>query len=230
MSMSKLTPYFEQDTKEKCVRFIGDKLEIFIPMRYQLKNYLAIEDKISALGIFSMKVNDSIEGGLQLPAVIQIDPVETYEATINDVKYLVCVLTKGGKIMTSTEVLQDDKVGYFMWTEYLSLGRMPEFIDYEGTATLFDDLREVTGRGIDVDSAIIGIILAQMNRDPDDINIFYRHTRMLKKPFLVNLRNVGYGPSSTHARVVGSYSDDGRNAALLNQSDQNHKLEDFFRL
>ena len=228
--MPAVDQFFEIDEKNDCVRFIGDTLEIFIPMRYQSKNYLIIKDKIDALGIFSMRVNGSIEGGLQIPAVIQIDAAETYNETIDGEQFFVCKLNKGGRIMTTLKVVKDKELVYFIWTEFLSLGHMPKYMTYDGATTLFDDLKEITGSGTGVDHALIEIILAHVYRDPNNLSIFYRHTDMRQPPAQISLRDIGYGASTTHARIIGSYADVGRNSALLNQSDQNHTLEDLFRL
>ena len=208
---------------------MGDKLEIFIPMRYQAKNLLIIEDKISALGIFSMRINDSIDCGLQIPAVIQIDPISTHLETINENQFFVCELHRGSRLITNLYVLQNEKLGYAVWLEFLSLGNMPSFINYHNAAFLFDDMKEITGKGIPVNHAVFEIIFAHVYRDAKDLNTFYRHTRMTEPPAQVTLRDVGHGPSSTHGRILGSYSEDGRNAALLNQSEHNSTLEDFFR-
>lgn len=228
--MSATDKFFEVDKVNDCVRFIGDKLEIFIPMRYQAKNYLIVEDKVRALGIFSMRVNGSVEGGLQIPAMVQIDAADTYTETIDGEQFFVCVLNKGGRFMTTLKVLRDDKLVIFIWTEFLSLGHMPSYITYDNAATLFDDLKEIAGKSIGVDHVLIEIILAHVYRDPDNLNIFYRHTDMRQPPAQVSLRDVGYGASTTHSRIIGSYADVGRNSALLNQSDQNHTLEDLFRI
>ena len=225
-----LAKYFEQDDENNCVRFIGDKLECFIPLRYQNENYLIIEDKVQALGIFTIRVNDSIMGGLQLPAVIQIDPSETYEQTIDGERYFTCVLTKGRMIMCSLSVMQIDKLPYFIWREFLSLGHFPSYITYRNVSTLFDDMGEVAGAPMGANHVIIELVLAHLFRDKDDLNIKYRNTDMTKPPAHVTLRDVSYGPSTTHARIFGSFSDTGRNAALLNQTDNNSELSDLFRM
>lgn len=227
--MTELDKFFITDEKENCVRFVGDKLEALIPKRYASKNFLVVEKIIKALGVFTLRVNDTLEGGLQLPGVIQMEPIETYETTIGGDEYFVAVFHKGNRFMTTLDVFQDEKIGYFMWTEFLSVGRMPLFINYNNIPTLFDDLKEITGKGIEVDHAVVEIIYAHLYRDKDNLNTFYRHTDMKKEPARVSLRNVAYGPSSTHSRIIGSYADDGRNAALLNQSEVNHQLEDLFR-
>ena len=221
--------YFEQDDKEQCVSFIGDKLECFIPLRYQNENYLIIEDKVQALGYFTLRINDSIWGGLQLPAVIQLDPTETYETTMEGEKYFVCVLTKNRRVMCSTSVMQIEKIGYFIWREFLYLGHYPKYINYRNVNTLLDDLKEITGRGFGANHVIIEIVLAHLFRDAHDLNIKYRHTTMNEPPATVTLKDISYGPSTTHSRIFGSYSDVGRNAALLNQSDNNSELSDLFR-
>lgn len=226
---SPLAKYFEQDDEHNCVRFIGDKLECFIPLRYQNENYLIVSDKVQALGMFTIRVNDTLTGGLQIPAVIQIDPTETYEQTIKGDRYFVCVLTKGHMIMCSTSVMQIDKLPYFCWREYLSLGHLPSYINYRNVGSLFDDMEEIAGAGMGANHVIVEIVLAHIFRDPDDLNIKYRNTDMQKPPATVTLRDVSYGPSTTHSRVFGSYSDTGRNAALLNQSDNNSELSDLFR-
>ena len=224
-----LAQFFEQDDKEQCVRFIGDKLECFIPMRYQNENYLVISNEIQSLAIFSIRINDTIEGGLQLPALIRIDPSDTYETTIDDEKFLVCVLTKGRRIMCSTSVLQIERIGYFVWREFLSLGHFPKYITYQNVNSLFDDMREIAGRGIGANHVIMELVLAHLFRDAKNLNVKYRHTDMIDPPAHVTLRDVSYGPSTTHSRMFGSYSDIGRNAALLNQSDTNSELSDLFR-
>ena len=224
-----ISQYFEQDDKEDCVRFIGDKLECFVPLRYKNENFLIIEDKVQALGIFSIRINDTIWAGLQLPAVIQIDPSETYETSLDGERYFVCVLTKNRRVMCSLGVMQIEKIGYFIWREFLSLGHFPKYITYQNVNTLFDDMKEITGKGIGANHVIMEIVLAHLFRDPHDLNIKYRHTKMEEPPAHVTLRDVSYGPSTTYSRIFGSYADEGRNAALLNQADTNSELSDLFR-
>lgn len=227
--MVDISNFFEENTKDDCVRFIGDKLECFIPTRYASDNYLNIGETIQALGVFYLRINDTIEGGLQLPAVITIEPTETYETTMDEESYLVCVLKKGDKIMNTLSVMQIEKIGYFLWREFLSLGRIPKYLSYEYAFGLMDDLAEITGRGTRSNHAVLEIIYAHIFRDANNLNIKYRHTSMTQPPAHVTLRDVSYGPASTLGRIAGSYTDTGINSALLNQSDQNHEIEDLFR-
>ena len=226
----KAAQFFELSEKDDCVYFTGDKCECFIPQRYEDKGMLHLTSKVQTLAIFTMVINDTITCGLQLPAVIEIDPVETYTTTIDGEQFVVCVLHKGNKILTTLDLLKNNKLQYFIWTEFLSLGHFPSYMNYDVATTLFDDLNEVSGQSIGTDHALIELVMAHLFRDPDNKTIFYRHTAMTKKPAIISLRDIGYGASTTHSRIIGSYPETGLNSALLNPSKENNELEDMFRL
>lgn len=228
--MADVSKYFFQDPKTNTVRFLGDKLECFIPTRYEMKELLIVGSKISALGIFTMKINDSITCGLQIPAVVIMDPVATRTETIDGDSFFICEFHKNNTFLTTTTVMKDNKLPYLMYLEYLSLGNMPSYITYDNVVGIFDDIDRICGLDLPVDHSIMEIIYAHVYRDAKDLRKYYRHTPMTQPPAQITLRDVAHGASSTHSRLVGSFADDGRNAALLNHSDQNHELEDFWRM
>lgn len=232
MSNAAMEKYFIQDNKNNCVRYVNDdpkvKLKAYIPMRYKPKNYLIMDEYLSALGIFTVEIGD-VKFGLQIPAVITMDPSATYEATIDNTEYLVCEFESGRKIMTNLTVMQDDKVPYFVWLEFMSLGNMPSYITYDNVSKLHDDLSEITGTSLGANHVVLEVVLAHLFRDRNDLNKFYRNTDMREPPATVTLRDVAYGPSATHSRMLGSFANEGRNAALLNQTTTNSELEDIFR-
>lgn len=221
--------FFKKDEKSDCILFMGDKLEVFIPIRYKNENFLILGDKIQALGFLALTINEKIKAQLCLPALIEMDPVETYETSIGDDKYFVAVLHKGNQFMTSTRVMQNDRVGYLSWREFLSVGHMPPHITYENVHNLYDHLGQITGKGIPVDHAIVEIIYAHIYRNQDNMQQFYRHSKMNKPPVLTTLKSVAYGPDSTLSRVAGSYSQDGLVSAMLHPEDAPSELEEIFR-
>lgn len=226
--------YFRQDEKDDCVYFDPPKgsnvtLECYLPKRYINKNYLIVTETIKVLGIFTMKCQGETFG-IVLPTVIEMEVSRIEEATIDDRRYIVAVLEKGRKFMTSLSTLQGVKIPYYVWTEFLSVGNLPEFITYDTCAQLYDDMADIAGRGLGVDHAVFELVVAHMYRDKDDLSTYYRNTDMKKEPGMVTLRDINYGPSTTHSRIVGSYANEGRNAALLHQSTTNDELEDTFRM
>lgn len=224
-----MTEYFKFSETDHSFVFTGDTLEIYIPERYQEKGFLQLGEHVSVLGIFSMKINDKEEVGFLLPAMINMDPIDIAETTINGEKYFVCTLNKGCVFHDSDVVLQNNGTGYFMWNEFLALGHMPKFITYGNIIGLFDNLAKYSGLNLNGAHTILELIYAHMFRDANNMTKFYRHTDMSKPPAMINLHDVAYGATTTHSRIAGSYTSIGLNSALLNQETKNNELEDIFR-
>ena len=236
MVPSEIADLFELSTEDNCVRFLGEKLECYIPERYQSFGFLELGATVKTLGIFKMVVNDEYECGLQLPTTIEMYPTDIYQESIspddNEAKkdkFYVCSFDKGGQVVTNLNLVQNDKVGYTCWREFMSVGHMPLYIDYDNVAFLFDDLKECTGKGISADHAVLEIIYSHLFRDANDANIPYRNTNMARAPQRITLTDISNGLTGTFAKIAGSYAQQGYNAALLNQSDENVELEDLFR-
>lgn len=226
-----VSKYFVEESKNDCVRYVnpaGTNLEIFIPTRYRDRGYMYLDEYVHTLGIVMLKIGD-IEFGLQLPAMITIDTTDSYETVIDDTRYFVAVLEPNRRLMTTLTVLQNDKIPYFMWSEFLFIGNIPRYLDYSTIVSLYDQTGEVIGQTLGSDHAVFEVVLAHLFRDQDDITKYYRNTDMRKDPVTVTLKDVSYGPSSTHSRIFGSYANEGRNSALLNHVDNNNELEDLFR-
>ena len=226
--MADLSSKFEYSEKDDCTRFMGDKLIIRIPEHYTMLGYLVIAEVVHVLGIFPMNV-DGVDCGLQIPGIIDVDPSDIRTETINDKKYTILELHKGDRIMCTSSVIKDGKLHYAMWKEFISGGKIPEYLDYDATACLFDDCKKITGKGIDVNHAVIEIVYAHIYRDRDDLTKLYRLTPMTKPPVNIKLNQPAYATNSTHARIIGSYAEQGMNSALIHQNAENVEIEDVFR-
>ena len=228
--MSEFSKYFELSEKDNCVFFTGEKAECLIPQRYIDKEFLIIDTRLTVLAAFSIIINERLLGGILIPSMIIMEPSATETRVINGIQYFVATLKKGNQFICNLDLVQVDRTGYDLWLEFISTANMPLFLDYGNTPFIFDDMKEFTGKAIAVNHAILEIIMAHVHRDAKDLTRPYRLTNMSQPPAQITLRDIGHGTSSTHSRLVGSYSDLGRTAALLNQSDENHELEDYFRM
>ena len=214
--------------KDGVVRFTGKELIAYIPKRYTNLGKFTIGEKVTTLGIFTMKV-DGTTCGLQIPAMITMDPSEISEGTVEGIQYNILTFRTNDVFMTTTQVIQDKSMGYVIWKEFMGLGNLPSYVTYENIPTIFDDLAEISGSGINVNHAILEMVFAHMFRDPDDRTKLYRLSNTRKEPTTIAIHDVAYGASSTQSRISGSYANQGLNAALLNQSKENAELDDVFR-
>ena len=226
---TKIAKYFELNEKDNCVYFIGDKLDIYVPEQYINDKKAIVTDKVQAFGCMDLLINESIWGGIHLPSLITFTPVKMNKETMDDRSYLVCTIYKGGKFLESLDLVQDNMAPYYIFLNFISYGRTAKYITYDNSPHLFDDCKEVTGKGVPVDKALWEIIMAYLYRDPDKIMTQYRHSPMIKKPWFCKLKDVSHAMNSTHTRLFGSYSNEGLNSSLLNTEEESHEIENLFR-
>lgn len=225
--MTSIMPYF-QKVNDSLV-FIGKKMIVKIPRRYENYNLLITGNDIQTLGIFELTIDENPPKGFLLPAVMTMEPSNHYTKTIDDTDLMILEFQAGDKFLVNTSLLKQPHISYAMFKEFISLGNLPKFLSYNDTAFLFDRAKTVCNANLKVNHSIFEMIYAHLFRDSDNLNIKYRHTDMTKPPEFIELRSVTYGTDSTTAKLIGSYMNDGINAAIVNPSHQNHDLEDLLR-
>ncbi len=227
MNKPKLMNFF-QVVNEQMI-FTGNHLEVRIPIRYKVNEMLIVENFVKTLAIFELVVNKEYTYGLLLPCMIQMEPSQTSRATIDEVDYQICEFYNGDKFMSSIVVLKEPHISSIMYKEFISLGNLPAFLDYDTTANLFDTAENVCGVNLHTPHAVFEMIYAFLFRDPDDLYIKYRFTDKSKKPTFIGATSVAFGPESTTSKLIGAYFNDGVNSALVNASDKHSDLEDLLR-
>lgn len=211
------------------VIFTGDRLEVRIPRRYENYDMLVIADDVKTLAIFELIINDELRTGCMLPAIINMEPSDTYLSTVDGQDVAVLVFTKGDVFMSNTAVIRNPNIAYVMFVEFVSLGNMPKFLDYNDTAFIFDKASEICGVNFPVNHAVFEMIYAHLCRNPRQVTQYYRHTDMSEPHEFIRLRSVSYGPDSTTARMLGSYFNDAVDASLVHPSENRSELEDLLR-
>lgn len=222
-----LTPFFE--LKDGAFIFKGKSLEVRIPQRYRNYWMLAVEQNVETLGVFDMVIDDKYCATLCILAMVTLCPDETDERTILDDDYLVCTWNSPGIFIASQVLVQDFNAIYCLYVEYITLGHRLYNVGYEALFYLFDRAKEFTGKSIGTDRATYELLVSHLARDPKDLFQYYRYTSMKEPPALISLRSVNFSPTSTSARIIGSYRDDGMASALNHQQHQRQGFEDLLR-
>lgn len=208
-------------TKKKGVR-------VYIPERYEERGVLTIGDTVKTYALFEIE-HEGKKAGVILPSLIEMCPSHV-ERVDEDTKYFRLDFEPGSIFIKNLNVVPSADCLYFMFVEFISLGRMPRFIAYDDAMTMFDKAAEFTGVDFEVPHSVMEMISCELYRDPDNPFVKFRHTDGKKKPMFAGLRNVALGPESDTARIGGSYSTDGLQASVVvNQSDKHSVLEDLLR-
>lgn len=210
------------------VTYEGTKLIAYVPTHYETYGLFRIDKYVTALAMFDMEA-DGKTIGIQLPAAIEMAPSEIEDATIDGDHFKKLTFFKGDKFMVRTDVVKMEKMGYYIWKEFIGLGRFPKYMDYDHIFYMLDDLKEVTGKGLDASHTLLEVVYQHLFRDKDDVNKLYRLTNMNKPAHILQMRDISRVAQSNHSKVFGAYSADGLNSALNTQNTKNNEFEDMYR-
>jgi hypothetical protein len=199
-------------------------------LKFQAYDALTIGDTVTTPGVMDMIFDNKYHVGLNLLASFTIVPSDMGRMTYNNIEYLVLHLKEGDVFMTSYRVIQDPHIVYVLWSEFVTQGKVPYFFQYQDMLRLFAHARELTGQGIGVSASVFEGIIAHLSRDRDKISIQYRLTDQTKPFKMVALNSVSQAPTSTIARINGSYfRDQGMTSALRWQVDETQPFENILR-
>lgn len=225
-----ISPYFKKNPKNFSMTFIGESLELRIPLSFKKHGAITIGDTVTTPGIMDMIINDKYRVGLNILASITIEPSDMSQMVYNGVEYLVLKLEPGDKFMTSYRVIRDANIVYVLWTEWITEGRVGYWVTYDDLLKLFNNVYELTGSGIGVSRSVYEGIIAHIARDRNKMSLQYRLTDMKKPMRLVALKSVSHAPTGALARLNGAYfRDEGMTSALRYQIDQRQPFEDLLR-
>ena len=220
--------YFKTNTKGEVI-FTGDELKIYIPKRYEEKQFTQITSEISTLGIFRMVANGKDEIKFLLPAFIKIRPSGIDTETIGDDRYAVATLVKNDVFMVTNEVLQTEKIAYLIWNEFIYWGNTPSWMTYLDVMNMFRTIQKVTGLKFGVPPVVFEILISHLARTKRSLDEEYRLTDMHEYPAFIPLHAVAHAATSVSARMIGSYFDDSVNVSLIQEEGKPSELENILR-
>ena len=228
MDRSTFERYFKTNSKGEVV-FVGDELKIYIPKRYEEKQFTQITSEISTIGIFRMVANGKDEIKFLLPAFIKIRPSGIDTETIGEERYAVATLVKNDVFMVTNEVLQTEKIAYLIWNEFIYWGNTPTWMTYLDVMNMFKTLQKVTGLKFGVPPVVFEILISHLARTKRSLDEEYRLTDMHEYPAFIPLHAVAHAATSVSARMIGSYFDDSVNVSLIQDDGKPSELEDILR-
>ena len=151
-----------------------------------------------------MEINKQYKYGYNFPAVVTMEPSYIYKERDDDIDFIIGEFHKGDKFINYDIVMQQPFIAYAIFVEFINNGRIPSFLSYNQMAVLFDNISRICNFNPRINHSVFEMIYAHLSRDPDDMNIKYRHTYMQKPAAHIGLRNVAYGTDSvsyTHLDV-----------------------------
>ena len=219
---------FRQDKPGGQVIFTGGTCVVKILEKFESYGCLSVTDTVKTIGVFDMEV-DGVTSGMFLVGMIEMVPsdIETIEENGNKVVKL--TFHNGDVFMRTTNAVVEEKNAYYVWMLYIKYGNMMKAMSYEDQAILFDRVSATCGIQFPVDHVVYEVIFAHLSRSIHDLTVAYRNTDMRGPYQRINLSDVAHASRSTSARIIGSYFNDGVNAALVRPNQSSSMIEDMLR-
>lgn len=219
---------FSQDNADAPVIFNGNRCEVSILKKFEQYGLLFIGETVKTLGIFDMVV-DGIQTGMFQVNHIEMIPSEVVNDNSEEKPKVKLIFNKGDVFLKTTKLVISPNTAFYAWLEYIKFANTLKAISYEKQAWIFDDIIKTSGIDFNVDHVTYEAIFAHLTRSPLDFSVPYRNGEMNGNFRRIPLSEVAHAATSTTARIVGSYFNEGINASLVNENDKTSSIEDILR-
>lgn len=218
---------FIERQKDGSFIFLGESLEVRVPVRYRQYGLLEVTQNVETLGLMDLIIDDKYECTLNILAKVVLCPSESEETNIDDTPYLVMKFYKGDTFILHEDVIQDSSIIYAVYVEYITLGHRLYTVGYNELTMLFDRAKELTGKS--VDRLIMEFMVAHIGRNRKNLFEQYRYTDMKEDPVIIYLKSINLSPTSTSTRMMGAYDEDGLTSSLNTTVEKRQPFEDILR-
>lgn len=242
---------YDADAVKKTLVEQGDAVitttgcRIYIPVRFAEQGLALLGDETFIFGFFAILPNFPALAGQEPTPVfavstactmIGISPSTTKIIKDGENSYYEFGFDPYTEVINNVNVVMDDTLPYQMYREFIQMGRVPPYLNYEQQAGLFDSVLELCGVSLGAKESILSMIASSVFKDPNDLRRSYAFA--LKsiedmrrvRPALVPFRDVQFGTTNTTARLMGSYPDLAVTSALVNPSERLEDMEELLRL
>lgn len=219
---------FSQANADSPVIFTGDLCKVRILEKFEALDALAVGDTVKTIGVFDMVVDGEVSGMFLLGRV-EMKPsiVDTVEQ--DGARFYELTFHKGDTFIVSMNTIVEDFLPYSVWMTYIRTPNVMKAMSYQDQSFIFDLIKKTSGSGFPVDHVVYEAIFAHLSRDPNDLTLPYRNTKMDGDFKRIGLGDLAHAGRSTSSRVIGAWFSDGINAALSRPNDANSPIEDLLR-
>ncbi len=230
MSLTKVKDLDKYFKKVKDTLVVTAKsIKVLVPSFYADRGLLSIENETNCLGIVKLIINDRSYSTIMMLSMLTMKPSSTSTLVEDDYEYTVLEFNTNDVFLLNTNIVKIANVAYKVFMSFLALGKIPPFVNYTDIQALFNNDSKLCNINLGINHTIYEVIFAHMYRDPKDPFKFYRHTTMKAAPVIVPLHQISHGPTSSSARMIGSYMADGMVSSLTNDNTEESVIENMMR-
>lgn len=168
-------------------------------------------------------------------ARIEITPDQTSMVTIDDVDYYEFKFDAGSVVFPTDDVVQDDKIIYFIVDEMLFKAKVPWYMNYDDLGKLLDSARHYADSRAAKVLEVIELMASVVARLKEDEGKYLRHfsntlkSNLLDQAQFIPLESVHLSVTGTVNRITGNYFEPAIEGALVQPSKKADNVEKILR-
>lgn len=204
----------------------SEKVTVYFPSRYKVKNMCTIGTVTTVAGYFMIANEKKEYTVFNLPNLISLSPDKIEEINIGDVYYMKLTFEAGSIFNTNNKLVQAENFLYFVFDEFLALGKSPFFFGETDLANIFSLANKYAGSRLGNGPLGLDTITSVVLRDADDLDTEYRLTDKKKRPTNIGLANVHHTFQNVYNKINAAHASAGIGSAVLLDKKEISPLEE----
>lgn len=214
--------------------YIKEDVEVMFPQRYIEKDLCAIGNNVSVVSIYGL-IKDDKYCLVSAPIIQYLNPYLVDDVEYDGIKYKVLYFSKDNTYSDNNELIKTNKIINGLFTEFITSGKIPWFINYEDVSNIFLETSKYADSSVGNDPLIMEILAYLISRSNSNKDIYFRYEinkredLKSKKIAYVGLNNVFYSLNNTTSKLIGGYFTDALTSALVKDEETTSNVGDILR-
>lgn len=208
---------------------------VHTPVRFVERDLSRIGVRTYLFGIFPIILETGEYAVMNVCGRVEISPSRTTMVTLDEVDYYEFQFEAGDVLITTDDILQDDKIIYFVLDELVFQAKVPWYLGYDDMGKLLDSARHYSdSRAAEVLETVESLI-SVIARPKVNNEVYLRSQLDTLKNLgsdniqFIPLTSVHLTVSGTVNRIGGSYFEPAVEGALVTPSKKSDDVEKILR-
>lgn len=210
-------------------------VRIHTPVRFVEKELSVIGVRTYVFGWHPIILASGDYAVCDIPGRLEITPAATTMVTVDGEDYYEFFFPAGNIVVSSGNVVQDDKIIYFIIDELHFQSKVPWFMDDNDLCRSLINVAEYADSKAGEVMEVLELMVAISSRDKENPNQFLRHLqdiykdKLSKQATFVPLTSVHLSVTNTIDRIAGNYFEPAIEGVLVNPSKKANTVEKILR-
>lgn len=208
---------------------------IHTPVRFVEKDLSSIGVRTFVYGSMPIILETGDYAVTNICGRVEIRPDRITMVTIDDTDYYEFQFDAGSVVIPASEIIQDDKIIYFVLDELVFQAKVPWYLGYDDMGRLLDSAKEYADFNSGMMLEVIEVMVSVIGRPKNNNEIYIRSQIKTSKDAdseniqFIPMTSVHLSVAGTVNRIAGSYFEPAVEGALVSPSKSQDNVERILR-